>query len=310
VSRAWPATPAASPAIRAAPRLAPSAKRLLWRSVYEVLSAGRDDLGPTLLNYGYAPLDAATPQPLCDGTPSDGLGLQLYAAVAGAVELSGKDVLEVGCGRGGGTAFVFERFAPRSMTGLDLARRAIARCRARYARPGLRFVAGNAERLPFADGTFDAVLSVESTHCYPDPPSFFREVDRVLRPGGVLLLADLRSSAPTSEGVFAREDVHQLRRQLSDAGFHALEQEDITANVTRALELDTPARKARIERRVPKRLRPLVLGFAAVEGSPVYEAFATHELTYLRFVLEKAPAAHTTPAADAAGQPQSRVVVR
>ena len=304
MSRARPVTPAAGVAVRSAPRLAPSAKRLLWRSVYEVLSAGRGDLGPTLLNYGYAPLEATAPQPPCDGRESDGLGLQLYAAVAGAADLSGKDVLEVGCGRGGGTAFLFERFAPRSMTGLDLARRAIARCRARFARPGLRFGAGNAERLPFADGTFDALLSVESTHCYPDPPSFFGEVDRVLRPGGVLLLADLRSSAPTSEGVFAREDVQQLRRQLSDAGFHALEQEDITANVTRALELDTPARKARSERRVPKPLRPLVLGFAAVEGSPVYRAFAARELTYMRFALEKAPTA------DAAEQPRSQIVVR
>jgi SAM-dependent methyltransferase len=303
VSPARPALSTASGALRAAPRLAPSAKRLLWRSVYEVLSAGRGDLGPTLLNYGYAPLDATGPQPSCDETQSDGLGLQLYAAVAGAAELSGKDVLEVGCGRGGGTAFVFERFAPRSMTGLDLARRAIARCRARYARPGLQFVAGNAESLPFADGTFDAVLSIESTHCYPDPPSFFREVYRVLRPGGFLLLADLRSSAPTSEGVFAREDVEQLRRQLSDAGFHALEQEDITANVTRALELDTPARKARIERRVAKPLRPLVLGFAAVEGSPVHRAFAAHELRYLRFALLK------TPAADTSEQLRSQIVV-
>jgi len=295
---------AAGAALRAAPQLAPSAKQLLWRSVYEVISAGRRDLGPTLLNYGYAPLDSTVPEPSCDGTETDSLGLELYAAVAGAAELSGKDVLDVGCGRGGGTAFVFERFAPRSMTGLDLARGAIARCRGRYARPGLEFVAGNAERLPFPDGTFDTVLSVESTHCYPDPPSFLREVDRVLRPGGLLLLADLRSSAPTHEGVFAREDVQQLRQQLSHAGFRTLEQEDITANVVRALELDTPIRRARIERRVPKPLRPLVLGFAAVEGSPVYRAFAAHELTYLRFALEKAPAA------DAAEQPRSQGVVR
>jgi SAM-dependent methyltransferase len=295
---------AAGAALRAAPKLAPSAKRLLSRSVYEIISAGRRDRGPMLLNYGYASLDADAPESSCDGTQTDRLGLELYAAVAGVADLSGKDALEVGCGRGGGTAFVFERLAPRSMTGLDLARRAIARCRARYARPGLGFVVGNAERLPFADGTFDAVLSVESTHCYPHPPRFLREADRVLRPGGLLLLADLRSSAPTREGVFAREDVEQLHQQLSDAGFRTLEEEDITANVVRALELDTPIRRARIDRRVPKPLRPLVLGFAAVEGSPVYRAFAAHELTYLRFALEKAPAA------DVAEQPRSRLVVR
>jgi SAM-dependent methyltransferase len=190
------------------------------------------------------------------------------------------------------------------MIGLDLARRAIARCRARYVRPGLSFVVGSAERLPFADRAFDAVLSVESTHCYPDPPSFFHEVARVLRPGGLLLLADLRSSAPTREGVFAREDAQQLRRQLSQAGFRTLEEEDITANIVRALELDTPARRARIERRVPKPLRRHVLYFAAVQGSPVYKAFAAHELAYLRFALEKAPAA------EVAEQPRAESVLR
>lgn len=278
---------AAGAALRAAPQLAPPAKQLLWRSVYEVLSLGRRNRGTTLLNYGYASLDSPVADSASGELREDRHGLQLYEAVAGAAELSGKDVLEVGCGRGGGAAFVFEHFDLRSMTGLDLARQAIERCRARYARPGLQFVAGNAERLPFRDAAFDAVLSVESTHCYADPPSFLREAHRVLRPGGLLLLADLRSTEPTQDGVFAREDVARLRKQLAEAGFRTLDEEDITPNVVRALELDTPIRRAQIGRRVPKLLRRQVLRFAAVEGSPVYRAFAEHELTYLRFVLEK-----------------------
>ena len=269
------------------PQLAGPAKQLLWRSVYEIMSLGRRDLGTTLMNFGFAPLDRSAEE-LTDVKPGgDAFGLQLYAAVAGAAELSGRDVLEVGCGRGGGAAFVFEHFGPRSMTGLDLARQAIERCRALHARPGLEFVAGNAERLPFPDGSFDAVLSVESTHCYADPLRFLRESARVLRPGGLLLLADLRASEPTGDGIFAREDVGQLRAQLAEAGFRALEEEDITDNVVRALELDTPLKRARIEQRAPRLLRRPALGFSAVEGSPVHRAFATRELTYLRFVLER-----------------------
>ena len=278
----------ASAALRAAPQLAPGAKQVLWRSVYEVISLGRRDHGSALLNYGYVPLDSSAAESLRTEGQEDNFGLALYARVAGAAELAGKDLLEVGCGRGGGAAFVFERFGLRSMTGLDLARQAIERCRARYARPGLQFVAGNAERLPFPDAAFDAVLSVESTHCYGDPPSFLREAHRVLRADGLLLLTDFRSTKPTQDGVFAREDVAHLHEQLTDAGFRTLDEEDITPNVVRALELDTPIRRAQIERRVPKLLRRQVLRFAAVEGSPVYRAFAEHELTYLRFVLEKA----------------------
>jgi len=308
VNEVRPVRAAAGAALRAAPQLAPSAKQLLWRSVYEVLSVGRRNNGTALLNYGYAPLQDSSPDgdaalgSSANGSASprtspgesagersaDRFGLALYAEVAGAAELSGKDLLEVGCGRGGGAAFVFERFAPRSMTGLDLARQAIESCRARHARPGLEFVAGNAERLPFADGAFDAVLSVESTHCYADPPSFLREAHRVLRAGGLLLLTDFRCTEPTQDGVFAREDVGLLREQLADAGFRTIEEQDITANVVRSLELDTPVRRAVIERRVPKLLRRQVLRFAAVEGSPVYRALAERELTYLRFVLERA----------------------
>ena len=82
MSQAPPVPSAAGATLRAAPKLAPSAKRLLWRSVYEVISAGRRDLAPTLLNYGYAPLDSSAPEP-CDGTETETLGLELYAAVAG-----------------------------------------------------------------------------------------------------------------------------------------------------------------------------------------------------------------------------------
>jgi SAM-dependent methyltransferase len=241
------------------------------------------------MNYGYASLDASEAAP---GTEDLPYGLRLYARVAGAADLQGKDVLEVGCGRGGGTAFVHERFRPRSMIGLDLARRAIASCRVTYGKPGLEFVAGDAEDLPFPDGSFDAVLSVESSHCYADMARFLREAHRVLRPGGLLLLADARPSMITAEAehkaLFYREDAGRLREHLTEGGFKTLEEEDITLNVMRALELDTPSRRARIEQQTPRFLRPHVHAFAAAEGSPMYRAYQEGKTTYLRFVLQRA----------------------
>src|SRR5579863_313982 len=148
---------------KAAPQLAPRMEKLLWRVFYEAASLGRRDVGTALMNYGYAPSDGSTME---GGSGEDEFGLQLYLAVAGAADLRGKDVLDVSCGRGGGTALVFDQCGPRSMSGVDLAARAVARCRKRYGRPGLSFVAGDAERLPFADGSFDAVLNVEASHCY------------------------------------------------------------------------------------------------------------------------------------------------
>ena len=271
------------------PGLAPRVQKATWRVFYDLASIARGDGGSAMNNYGYAALDEDAAPPAGDGTDADHYGLQLYAAVAGAADLTGQDVLEVGCGRGGGAAFVFERFGPRSMTGLDLSGRAIKRCRRRYGRPGLTFVAGDAEQLPFADGSFDAVLSVESSHCYADPSRFWRETHRVLRPGGRLLLADGRQAqvSSTEKGLFTRDDVDELRRQLAAAGFRTLEEQDITANVVRGLELDTPARRVRNERHVPEFLQRYVLAFAAIEGSPIYRAYADGDLRYMRFALER-----------------------
>ena len=284
--RAGPLRAGLGALLRAAPQPTPRMEKTLWRIVYEVAARARDDV-TTLMNYGYAP-----PEGFDEDLASreDRFGLQLYAVVAGAVDLAGKDVLEVGCGQGGGSAFVFERFRPRSLTGLDVAKTAVQRCRNRYAGPGLEFVVGDAEDLPFGDATFDAVLNVESSHCYPDVPQFLREVRRVLRRGGLLLLADLREASPTSasdEASAPQENIRLLSQQLEDAGFQTLEREDISEDVVRALQLDTPARRARIGRRAPKRLRANALEFAAVEGTPIYNALADGRWTYQRFVLQQ-----------------------
>ena len=163
-----PGRAAAGLVLRAAPSLTPRVEKRLWRAFYDAASRRGRDPGTDLMNYGYAaPGDATSTDP-------DHFGRRLYERVAGAADLAGRDVLEVGCGRGGGSASVFERFRPRSMTGLDLSRTAIERARANHARPGLTFASGDAEHLPFAGGSFDAVLSVESSHCYPDVPALPR----------------------------------------------------------------------------------------------------------------------------------------
>jgi SAM-dependent methyltransferase len=269
--------------LHAAPGLRPRVQEMLWRAFYEVASFGRRDLVATM-NYGYAADGEPTAE--SDGRGDD-LGLQLYAAVVRGAEPRGKDVLEVGCGRGGGARFVFSEFAPRTLTGLDLAKTAIERCRVGPARPDLRFVVGRAEVLPFPDAAFDLVVSVESTHCYPSVPMFLEEVRRVLRPAGRLALADFRRiDATPSSPDGSTQDLQSLRDQIAAAGFRILEEEDITANVTRALELSTPAVRARIDQRVPAFLRRHALEFAAVEGSAIHRDFTERRLLYLRLVLQ------------------------
>lgn len=278
--------------LRRVPSVRARVQKRYWSSIYDAANRGRSAPGTAFMNYGYAPLDGSDANLGAElASHPDRFGLQLYDKVAGAVDLSGMEVLEVGCGRGGGAAFVFERLGPRTVTGIDLAEKAIARCRADYQRPGLAFVAGDAENLPFPDASFDVVLNVESSHCYPDVRRFLDEAYRVLRPGGLLLLADVRHTVlpqGAKDALMPQEDVAQLREQIGASRFRTQEEEeDITANVLRALQLDSAARRERVERGAPKLLRRQALEFAAVEGSALFRAYAEGQLTYLRFVLRK-----------------------
>lgn len=272
-----PARAAVGALLKLAPQLRPRVEKALWRGFYELASLGPGGGAAALMNYGYAEAGEAA-------ADMDRFGLALYAAVAGGGELTDSDVLEVGCGRGGGTAHVFERFAPATMTGVDLARTAVDQARRRHGRPGLSFRVGDAQRLPFADGSFDAVVNVESSHCYPDVPRFLAEVARVLRPGGMLLMADFR--ATRSDGS-TDDDIGSLRSQIRAAGFEIVEEQDITPCVVRALTLGTPAVRARVSRRVPRPLRRHALEFSAIEGSAIHRSFVDRERTYMRFALRR-----------------------
>lgn len=98
----------------------------------------------------------------------------------------GRDVLEVGVGMGA-DHLQWAQARPRSLAGVDLTQRAIDHTRARLKGAGLRsdLRVGDAERLPFADASFDIVYAWGVIHHSPDTPRSAREMHRVLRPGGV-----------------------------------------------------------------------------------------------------------------------------
>ncbi|NUN51062.1 MAG: methyltransferase domain-containing protein [Candidatus Brocadiae bacterium] len=105
----------------------------------------------------------------------------------------GERVLDVGCGCGL-DVFVAARLAgPRgSVVGVDLTPAMLARPRRAARRfPTASFLTARAEKLPFPDASFDLVLSNGVLNLCPDKDAAFRELRRVLRPGGRLVSADL-----------------------------------------------------------------------------------------------------------------------
>ena len=202
--------------------------------------------------------------------------IQLYHHVAGAVDLHGKDVLEVGSGRGGGSAYICRTMRPKSVTGMDLARAAVAFSQKRHSSPGLSFVQGSSDAMPFDDESFDAVVNVESSHCYGPLQRFLAEVHRVLRPGGRFLFADFRS----------RAEIDSLRCELQASGLALVSETVITPNVFRSLELDNQ-RKLELIERFGAPVRRYFDRFAAMQGTDIFESFRTAENEYISCVLAK-----------------------
>jgi SAM-dependent methyltransferase len=120
----------------------------------------------------------------------------LYRYVLDSVgPLAGVRVLEVGCGLGMGCALALRECAPAAVTGMDIHPQQLQRAHSAHAgllgrQPGrLRFVQGAAERMPFPDGEFGAVVSVEAAQHFPDLAAFAAETARVLGPGGRVAVA-------------------------------------------------------------------------------------------------------------------------
>ena len=256
----------------------PRLKRSLWKRWYEFLAFRYLRQDWTFMNYGYASLDRQAKRlELEDTDEPDRYCIQLYYHVASRVSVEGLDVLEVGSGRGGGASFVRRYLKPKTMVGVDFSEKAIAFCKQRYDHDGLSFEVGDAESLPMKDGRFDVVVNVESSHCYGSMVNFLQQVKRVLRDGGFFLFADLREKSM----------VDLLSKQIRGSGFSIVEETDITANVVKALELDSERKIALIDDSIGNWLRKLFYHFAAVKGSKTYKDFRSGKITYVCYVLQK-----------------------
>ncbi len=186
------------------------------RLLYDHLARAYPHAEWTTMNHGYAllPGELMAGEIAVDPRQLEHLALQLYGLLAVAAAhpggtLAGLDVLEVGSGRGGGAVHVARRFGPRRTVALDVSPAATRLARGLHGTAaGVEFASGDAENLPFAAGSFDVVLNVESAHCYGSLPRFLENVRRVLRPGGRLGFADFvsrRRGAPARlRGTLAR----------------------------------------------------------------------------------------------------------
>ena len=123
-------------------------------------------------------------------------GLELTEYLGKAIGLGKADrLLDIACGRGTSAAYLAERFGCH-VTGVDYGAENISAAKAHASVKGVShltaFRQGDAERLPFDHGTFDAIISECSFCTFPNKARAAAEMARVLRPGGQLGLTDIK----------------------------------------------------------------------------------------------------------------------
>lgn len=114
-----------------------------------------------------------------------------------AGDLRGRAVLDVGCGDGTLT-LALARAGAASVAGCDIDPRMITHAAARAARQqdAIHYTVADAARLPFADRSFDLVTVVTVLAFVPDAEGAVREMARVLKPGGGLIVGELGKWSP------------------------------------------------------------------------------------------------------------------
>ena len=133
---------------------------------------------------------------------------ELAARVASEVPPAAS-VLEVAPGPGY-FAIELARLGPYRVTGLDISRTfvEIARRNARKASVEVDFRVGNASEMPFAGDAFDYILCRAAFKNFAEPGKALREMNRVLKPGGLARIIDLRGDTSKQELSHAVDDMH------------------------------------------------------------------------------------------------------
>jgi len=240
-----------------------------WRSFYDKLSRRLEDIGVAdssfFLNYGYLPIDSHNESvfPIRAGTFNVN-SVRLVFEVVGAHDLNGSTVVEIGCGRGGNSALVAEKFDAQ-VIGIDMSAEAIAFCSKTHVKPSLGFKVGDALNIPLDDAFCDAVINIESSHSYGNLPKFLKEVRRICRPGAWFLHTDFLSP----------EDWDYVRTRLKALGFVTDDDRDITANV-----LASRDQASNNYEQVYGDGNARVANFLALPGSAIYEQMRAGLLEY------------------------------
>ena len=183
----------------------------LYKKINSIL---KDDKNFEFMNHGYYPVD----ENLVHSTILLQNSAMLYFYILNKVDLSTvNNLLEVGCGRGGGLSLIKNKYNIKNVYGCDLSKDNIEYCNKNHT--DMIFEVQDACNLSYSQ-KFDVILNIESSHCYSDIKKFFQKTSQYLKNSGIFLYAD----------VFENWKLDIVKNELKK-NFFVLDETDITNNV-------------------------------------------------------------------------------
>ena len=248
---------------------------MMFRAWYWYINRADKNAEVLFMNYGYH--DPKEHVELNNADEPNRYSVQLYHRLAKTVDVKDKDIVEVGCGRGGGLSYIANRFSPASAFGVDLDARAAKFATSFYKHKSLKFEQGDAQNLNIETNSKDIVFNVESSHRYPKMDDFLFEVDRVLKPGGYFLITDFRY----------KNEFEALAKQLDNMKYKKFDEQIINTNVVAALECDSSRREGLVKKLTPRYLHKTALNFSGAVGSETFNQIKSGYYTYFVYCFQK-----------------------
>jgi ubiquinone/menaquinone biosynthesis C-methylase UbiE len=160
---------------------------------------------------------------------------------ASGIELSGRRILDAGCGSGYSTKLIAERFDPSRLVAFDLMPEQIERARYRFGKLA-EFSTGDITAIDAPDRSFDAAFVFGVLHHVPAWRQALAELFRVLAPGGALLCEELHAKFVEFEDRFlftshppqARFDWETFRAALADTGLSVIDERALAGAAARS----------------------------------------------------------------------------
>ena len=251
------------------------------------LSSSDSGVSAVALSFGYSP------EELHSIPAAANMGLSCGNPVAMASIRPGEVVVDLGCG-GGMDVFLAAKIVGESgqVIGIDMTPEMIERAQANAAQGmyrNVRFYQATIDHLPLEDGSVDCVLSNCVLNLAPDKPAVFREIVRVLKPGGRLAVSDIalkaelpkqiaRSMAAYVGCIAGAIPIDEYRSQLLDAGFADVEIVDSVADLNAYTKVENQSGCCSPSMQSPQSVTlPVANGCSSLDSVPAVTKLSVHE---------------------------------